>query len=360
MTTPRLLAVAAALGLGGAAFSWSYGRLGGPAVPDHPVLDCPDEIDVGEQELYSQAVGRFTLTNRGGCELVVSDVRTGCSCTGFERERDGHFFRADEVRLGPGESAALAIRRGVTGPVGGPIDSVIRFRTNDPAAAERAVRLVVPRITGGVETLPRSVVCGTVPVGSVTHHQVDVTDEAVPPRPIERVTSSDPDRVRVTLLPPGPVDPTAVRGVPVARLEVTVAAAAAGTIDERVEIHLAGRGFPTVVPVAATAAAAVQLVPAAVALPRRAGGELAYTAECLCRSARGGAVSAVVESCPPDLSVAVAEAAPGSGRSVRVTWNPDHPAAKETAPRTVLLKVTADGVDHPVSLTVHCQQPRGS
>ncbi len=292
-----------------------------PAIPPAevgPVLDCPEVVDAGEWEIHSLAVGRFELRNAGGQELVIDRIRTSCTCTGFELEQDGKFVRSKELRVPPGGSAALAIRTSVHGPVGAPIDTTVSFCTNDPAAPERVVRLVVPRVTGGVEPTPRSVVFGTLPVGAVARQVVDVFDDAVDARAVERVASSDPAKASVRLLPPDDAAAGAGRK-PVARLEVVGATATAGVIDTGVEVYLAGRAFPTIIPVTGTVAAAVELSPRAVVVPRNVGGELVYTAYCICRSTAGDAISPEVVSCPPDIRVDVG--GDGAVRILAVAWD---------------------------------------
>lgn len=245
----RCLVISGILLTGGLSAAWWY--TAPPTVSPHPVLDCPEVLDVGEQDIYGQVAGRFTVRNRGGAVLVLNDIRTACACTGFEQERKDRFVRVDEVRLAPGQSTDLMIRHGVHGPVGVTIDTPIFFRTNDPVAPERVIRLLVPRVTGGVEAFPRSIVCGSLLTGQTGRHLVDVTDEAPASRQIERVVSSNPERVQVRVLPPEPQVAPEVRGKPVARLEVTVHGQEGGPIEERVEVHLAGRPFPTVIPVSA-------------------------------------------------------------------------------------------------------------
>lgn len=320
-----------------------------------PVIDCPEEVDAGEHEIYSTATGRFVVMNRGGRELVIDEVRTGCSCTGLERERDGQLFRVDEVRVPPGGTANLAIRRGVHGPVGIDIVTPVFFRTNDPASPERSVRLVIPRVTGGVEPSPRSVVCGAVAVGSEVRRAIDLTDQASPPRPIDRVTSSNPSRVRVRMIPPGP--PGDTRGKGVARLEVAVDTRAAGAVDERVEVFLAGRPFPTVVPVTCTIVTPVELSPQTLFLPRQSEGGPLYTATCVCRSTQGKLIIPRVTSCPPDVTVAGDSGNALPVRTLTVTWDPRRADPANTGPRVVRFNVEAGGVDHEVELKVYCRAP---
>src|SRR5437773_2695342 len=96
---PLVIALAGivALGLGGYLAVKGTARLTpAPALSPDPVLDCPDVVDVGEHELYSLAVGRFTVANRGGRELILNNIRTSCACSGLDQEKDGRFVRVTE------------------------------------------------------------------------------------------------------------------------------------------------------------------------------------------------------------------------------------------------------------------------
>jgi hypothetical protein len=356
-----VLAGVVALGLGGYLVAGGAARLSpAPAPNPDPVLDCPEVVDVGEHEIHSLAVGRFTVTNRGGAELVLDNVRTSCACSGLEQERGDRFVRVTELRVPPGESVGLVIRRAVGGAVGVSLDSPVYFRTNDPAAPERALRLVVSRVKGGVEATPRSVAFGSVPVGKVVREVVDVTDEWPDARALDRVVSSAPGRVRVRQLPPEPSPDGTGRGRPLARLEITVDTRSPAAVDDRVEVYVAGRSFPTVVPVSGKVTAAVEVSPATVLLPRKSDSGPLYEATCLCRSTEGKPLTLRVESAPPDVRVETPEP-DGSPpvRSVVVRWDPSHPAGGAAGRRVVRLVAGAAGAEVPVEITILCE-PTGA
>jgi hypothetical protein len=162
-----------------------------------PVIDCPDAVDAGDQEVYSLAVARFRVANRGGKELLLNNIRTSCACTGFERELEGRLVRVGEVRVPSGQGVEITVRQAVNGPAGGSIRNAIYFSTNDPAVPEGRIILVVPRVRCGIDVHPWSIVCGTILAGTPVHHIVEVTDESPNPHQIERVVSSSPDRVSI-------------------------------------------------------------------------------------------------------------------------------------------------------------------
>ncbi len=360
---PLVLALTgiAALGLGGYLAVRGTARLNAtPSLSPDPVLECPEVIDVGEHELYSLAVGRFTVANRGGRELILDNVRTSCACSGLEQAKGDRFIRVTELRVPPGESVELVMRRAVGGAIGLSLDSPVFFRTNDPAVPERSVRLVVSLVKGGVEASPRSVVFGSVPVGKAVKQVVDVTDEWPDVRPLERVVSTNPERVQVRELPPEPSSSTPAQGRRLARLEITVDTRIPATVDDRVEVYVAGRSFPTVISVSGKVTAPVEVSPSTVLLPRMSDTGPLYEATCLCRSPEGKSLTLRVESAPADVSVEIAN--PGGSAAVRrvlVRWNPKHPAAAVTGKRVVRLIAATTDVEVPVEIILMCE-PAGA
>ena len=98
------------------------------------------------------------------------------------------------------------------------------FHTNDPARPEVQINVVIPNVRGGILTVPASVVIGTMEVGDEVRRVLAVYDDAVQPRAVDRVTSTNPDKVAVRLLAlrdlpaePGPI----TAGVRVGGIEVS-------------------------------------------------------------------------------------------------------------------------------------------
>src|SRR5712664_2419787 len=80
-----------------------------------PVLECPDTIDLGEQESGKVAIGDLSISNSGTTPLVIDQVETSCSCGGLEREMDGQYMRLDSLEVAPGEKVDLVLRFAVNG-----------------------------------------------------------------------------------------------------------------------------------------------------------------------------------------------------------------------------------------------------
>jgi hypothetical protein len=126
-----------------------------------PVLECPAIVELGDRELGEVAVARLTIANRGGRELVIEEMQSNCACSGLEREQDGKFIRLNSLRVAPREEVQLVMRVLVQGAPGGPAQSRVEFRTNDPVRPAAAIHTSVSKVKAGVNTLPTSVVFGT-------------------------------------------------------------------------------------------------------------------------------------------------------------------------------------------------------
>jgi hypothetical protein len=298
-----------------------------PIVSLNPVVAYPAKLDLGEHEIGDLAVSRFTIANRGNGELVIDQIRTNCSCTGMEREQDNEFVQVKSLRLRGGEQANLVMRVSVRGvPVGAEMLNVVEFQTNDPSQPTGRIEAIVRRVSGGVVASPESVVFGTVPVGATVRKLIDIRDNALLPRLIERVTSTMPERVTVRLQPvrdgPREANPPP-EGAVVARLEVNVETAAPGEVDAVVQVYLAGEARTRdAVTVVGRVAAPIEISPGLLILPRASSSGPVYSATCICRSTAGEPLVVIVDSVPPGLTADVLAQDCPKLRSVRVTWDP--------------------------------------
>jgi hypothetical protein len=279
-----------------------------PHAPVGPVAELPDRIDLGPRGLGEVATATFTVANRGGAELVIGQFQSNCSCSGIEREQGGEFIPVEVLRLRPGERAELRMRVSVRGvPVGSKATNGVSFRTNDPNRPAGRINAVIAQVTGGVLPHPDTVVVGTVQAGTVVRYVVDVRDDAVSPRALDRVTSSQPERVTVRLLEVTKPDPEVglVRsGVSIAQLEVSVNTDTPGEINAAVALHVAGpERAPNEVRVVGRVTARIEVSPPTLVLPRSSREGPVYSATCVVKSGDGKPISVTVDSCPPHLTV---------------------------------------------------------
>jgi hypothetical protein len=294
-------------------------------VQGDPVLEMPLRIELGPKEYGQIAEVPFVVANRGGTDLVLDQFRLTCACNGLERKVDGKYLRCEAFRLGPDEKAELRLRFGVRSPIGGQARSAVYCRTNDPARAEAALVIVIPKVTGGIVAAPNTVDFGTVATGSKPRTIVEVRDTALEPRSIKRVVSSNPKVFTARLLE-APIAPrkrdSDTEGALVGRIEVAVHGDDPGSLDGEVKIFLNGdERTPDSLPVSGRVAALVEALPSSLVLPRHSSGGPLYFGNCVCKCTTGQALRLELERGPPEVSVSVSQVKKcPSLQMVRIEW----------------------------------------
>ncbi len=335
------------------AAAWSTLPATRPAPPSEPRLACQPEVHVGTVELNTIAEGRFTVANAGGGELVLSDFRTGCACEALERDTGGQFARFETIRLAANESAVIRHRRTVSGVVGEPMQSIVRFNTNDVAAPEAAVAIVVDQIIGGLLAVPPNVVFGAVPVGPTRRATVELFDVATPARAVERFVCDNPT-VRVTLGPPDADRAATPFRMPIGRLQISVEATEPGEIDATISVYVAGRSTPELIRVTGRVTAPVEVSPRVVYLPRASSSGPLDSADVLVQCLGGGGAVVECPTAPAGIEVTVH---PSTSSVCRVTVSviPGIASGEYTVP----LSVRVGDSTHTASIRIITQREGG-
>lgn len=322
-----------------------------------PAISYTERIEFPECEIGEIAVGRVTIANRGGSELVIDDVSTSCSCTGLEREESGEYVKIVRLVVRPGEEVPLVVRVAVRGvPIGASTATSVYFRTNDPNYPNGTITTAVGYVKGGVHAVPGSMMVGSVPIGASVVRTIDVRDDALRPRRVESAVSSHPERVSAILLPveaherekPHP------EGRLVARVEVTVHTATPGDIDAAVSLSLEGADRqPDRVRVVGKVVAAAEVSPARVSLPRRSSSGPVYFAQCLVHSSEGQEFALSLSQPPRGVTATVSS--PGETLPVHTV---EIAVARGLKAEPIALELAArfpDGRVIPLALTVDVQ-----
>lgn len=330
------------------------------APPAPPVVEFPAHLDLGEHATGKLVVGHFTITNRGGSDLTIDQIRTNCSCSGIEQKEGGRFVRVDSLRLKPGERADLAIRVSVRGvPAGAAMHNLVAFRTNDPDQPTGRLEAVVRRVLGSLSVSPASVVFGTVPRGTEVRRVLEVRDTSVKPRTVTRATTTGTDRVAVRLFPvkaePRQGEPTA-NGALIGRLEVVVDTASVGYVNGSIQVHLEGDDEERdPVPVTGRVVEPIEISPSVLILPRQTAKGPVYSANVMCRSNRGEAVALSVGSVPPGLTAEVGGEGDDATRVVRIAWDPQRGIKPGGQSEQVRFRAKAGGETAVLVLRVNLQ-----
>lgn len=358
--TSRTLQLIGVMVLCGSLTCYFVSTLSVENTPRGSQIEYPEEIDLGTRELGELATARFTIANRGQAELVVNNVRTSCSCTGMERERDGEFDRVHEIRLQPGERVELAMRVSVRGvPAESRAVNTVYFSTNDPNRPECEIRTVIGRVKSGVFLTPDTIVIGTVPVGGTIRRIVEVRDDALEPRAIAKISTGGSDRITVRRLELPTLDPssgTIPQGRVIGRFEVAVDTGRPGDIDELVTVQIPGREqTPDTLRVIGRVAESIEVTPATVILPRHSSDGSINSARCLCRTIDGRAMDLRVEESPPGIEVKVLKSGESGTSFVDIQYDPKRVGTASFITRTIRLKAMVDQTEKALEIAVVLQ-----
>jgi len=274
-----------------------------------PSVDYPASIDLGAQTNGDVAVGRITISNNGERDLLITKVRSECSCTGLELFRDNLFSRFDELRIPPRASRELAVRVAIREPADKSLRTKVWFATNDPKQPLGEISIVVPKIVG-LSMTPTSVVFGDLLAGSQARQLVEVRDVGNNGYVLVSVQSSAPQSISACLLPveSAPRSHTSDEaGRLIGMISVTPNAPVEGSLDATLQVHLVreGRAETMEIRTSGRIVPPVVVSPSRITLPRESDSGPSLTATCVCRHSLAKPITVDVEFSSPGLSAIV-------------------------------------------------------
>ncbi|MBX9582396.1 MAG: DUF1573 domain-containing protein [Gemmataceae bacterium] len=348
------VALTAGLGLG------VYGRYrDAAALPPAPGprVECPEVVDLGQCVYGTDRDVSFEVRNTGTDDLILSAFRTSCTCTGLAVRSPGYDPDASQVVIRPGEAVALGARYLVRSRYNGSTATRVGFATNDPAAPEVVVTLRATRVLGGLTPLPGACNFGRVPVGAGREQVVHLIDEAVRPRRVISVTSSNPDRVAARFAPGERPADLANPGHYLGTVTVALDTATAGDVHERVVIaYDDGEVRTEEVPVTAAVEAKLTALPATLTLPRRTDDGEVYAATVWFRPGGRLTPGSLTFDLPAGVTAEAGEGGPAL-IPVRVAVAP--PGAGAAGSVVVVARAEIDGEAAEARLTIDLR-PRGA
>lgn len=348
MTRNRLIIILATT----IAAAWGAAWYSNRSVPTGvPAIRVQESIDLGEYEAGQVATSEFEIANDGTAELNIAGVRASCSCTGLEtRQPDGQYSKIEAITIPPGERKKLVVRLAVNGPPGESITSGINFRTDDPARPEVSLAIRVHRVRPGAFSQPVAFAFGTTSADRPVSKVVDIIDSVSPPRAVDRVATTSPERVQLTRLDVPEAEAATTGGRVVARVRIDVATHTPGDIDERVNVWLVNEApsSPVSIRVLGRVAASVEFSPRMLVLLPGTGDVRQGTVFCM---THGRPATVRVVECPSGFTARVADAvAPAAPRQLIVARTAQEPAAAVQ----IRVGVTLDGVETVHTLQVTC------
>ena len=270
-----------------------------------PMLFCPRVIDFGPQEIGAEATKTFAIENRGGSNLIVRKCQSSCGCSQLEQHVDGKCQRIDGLTLQPGECRQVSVRMAVQGLPGGTMTGQIAIYSNDPSEPVAAINLIVPRLLGGVRTLPTSVVFGTLRRHRPEARAMGVYAGLNTERTIEQVTSASATDFEARFVPNGnEFLADELLGPRLGTVYVTATAARVGTLVSEIRIQLKGETRrPDSIPVVARVESEVEVTPSRVALDESAANGAAMESRLVCRANNDVPYDFIPHSVPEPLIV---------------------------------------------------------
>src|SRR5713101_6919573 len=193
----RIWCLAIPLLIGAAAFGWSrWSYLFGA------VAEAPATVDLGLQENGKLILTDVIIHNVGWKPLQLSRFGGSCpSCISFGLPSDSGPVAVEQLTIGPGKSATLAVRLLVMGAPERPFRTGLSCETNDPRRPELSV-VFEAAVKGWVFAEPREIDLGILKPEQNIRRTIHIRDSGRgEPCRFGRVQSPVPDRVQLTLLP---------------------------------------------------------------------------------------------------------------------------------------------------------------
>jgi hypothetical protein len=327
-------------------------------VLQEPMLDAPDQLDLGDRERGKVAELRFTVANKGRGKLVLREFESSCGCQVVEKADKDRFAALDVLEIMPEEKVDLVLRLAVGGQVGAALRHSVTFDSNDPQQPQVVIPVVVPHVLGGITALPGFVDFGTVVSGRGARQVIEIRDDAPVARSVDHVATTQPGQFKASFIPCKSL--AAVQnhpaGVLLGHVEIEVRKQAAGLLSADLEVHLAAdRPGPDRVPLLARVAPLVSASPATLLLPRLSeNGEL-FFAECLVSTTDRSPLRLKLKGTHPYLTARLAALEDSPDKMIlRVDWKGP---LQSGAHARILLQACA-GKDHvELEIPVRLERP---
>ncbi len=135
------------------------------------------------------ATREVVFKNSGGSPLLVYNVSTSCSCSGFEEfdSESNSYKQVTDFEVPANQSRTFRVRLVARAQVGVEKSESIRFLTNIPSHPEGSIELHYRTSSAGFYTIPSGIDFGTMIVGTTKKATVNVYDNAQKLRSIKTV-----------------------------------------------------------------------------------------------------------------------------------------------------------------------------
>lgn len=167
-----------------------------------PKISFPPEVSIAQSELGQLAYFYFKLENLGGNLLQISNIRSNCSCLGFEVFENNDWFRLSDIQIPINSAKDIRVKVSVRGvPPGRSSLNKVFFQTNDPANRECVIDFVIRQVRGGIIPIPENVILKTNALGLAATELVEIWDDSDTEREIEDVSVAIESQLKIEILP---------------------------------------------------------------------------------------------------------------------------------------------------------------
>jgi hypothetical protein len=326
-----------------------------------PLVDVPQEFDLGVQEAGQLVAVPVVVRNRGRSPLRLDQLKTSCGCLTVRINAESARRDFEEVTVPPGESVELQTGLVARGSPGARLRESLSFRTNDPSQPNVTVSLIA-EVQGTILAVPSRLELGRLVVGGVTRRQCLVRDMGrKKPFRLKEARSTIPHIVSVLKVTERGRGEGVSPGLPEAAgrtyaLELRVTAPEhRQPIHGQIEIIEEGEASPALtVPVGGLVVAAIEFTPPSIVLPRRSERQLVYTSKSVCLGNDGGPFDLKVVKCPPGVQVRLKRLGEALYH-VEVTLLDPQTITRAVLPLT--LQATGDSLSRELSLPIRTWTP---
>jgi hypothetical protein len=291
-----------------------------------PIAAYENTIDLGEHEFGDIVTAPFSIANIGASDLVIDEISSSCSSTGFRILHEGQHQVVERLCIKPGDQRDLTVKLVVKDiPINANFVNKISFRTNDPVLPNGAVRLLVKRVHGGIDFYPKTVYLGSIGLHASHTQQIEIRDRALIPRKITSIKIPEGSKLNARVIEAHESSgvpakkPAPQQGHLVGFLEITVDTSCPRDINAKLEFALSdGRSKPDTLQVIGGVRAPIEVSHSSLYLPVYTPAGPLYETTLSVTSTTGKNVELKLLTLPNHFDAEVLPATQPSSKKVRI------------------------------------------
>lgn len=150
-----------------------------PIEAAHPIASIDSVVTIDEAEKDTEVVRSVKMGNLGHTDLIVTNFRSSCSCSGLFEQRMSGLVRVDDIVIKPNEIKEVFAKISVNWRPDLTNNLNISYNTNDPTHETGNIQFVFKRIYSGIFTKPSAIYAGRILKGESHVLSIDVYDQSL-------------------------------------------------------------------------------------------------------------------------------------------------------------------------------------